>query len=96
MKTFRNQLLLKLTRYLTGQISTTDIVTWAREEYSGKKVARWYVDPFAERHEKSLLLEILETLCHLPEEHEWEYAVVRNNLKYYQRQLENYGGRSPI
>jgi hypothetical protein len=82
MKTFRNQLLLKLTRFLSGQLSRLHVITWAREQMA-IQVGPDRGDPTA-----MIVTEALSYLATFPRDDDPQYALVRASLCSFKDQLE--------
>jgi hypothetical protein len=90
MKTYTNQLLLKLTKFLTGHLSRMDIVAWARDQMVS-------VPDRNSAHEAGpLLFEVLNALSLLPREDCREYAPARATLFDYKNRLEHEAGHGEV
>ena len=87
MKTVHNQLLLKLSHFLSGQIGRWEVVVWAKDALGSRKSdgrrQNLTVQPGSD-----LLLEVLYALSMLPEERTPRYSLARASLNDYRRRLE--------
>ena len=84
MKTVQNQLLLKLSHFLSGQIGRWEVVVWAKDALGNQKSwAGPAMQPGAD-----LMLEVLSALSMLPEERTPHYSLARAGLSDYRRRLE--------
>jgi len=88
MKTVQNQLLLKLSHFLSGQIGRWEVVAWAKDALGSLKAEdrsqRTKTQPGLD-----LVLEVLSVLSMLPEERTPRYSLARASLNDYRRRLED-------
>jgi hypothetical protein len=87
MKTVQNQLPLKLSHFLSGQIGRWEVVVWAKD------ALRSHESEIRSQNTKTqpgleLVLEILSALSMLPEERTPHYSLARAGLNDYRRRLE--------
>jgi len=87
MRTVQNQLLLKLSHFLSGQIGRWEVVAWAKDALGSQK------SEFRGQNAKpqpglDLVQEVLSVLSGLPDERTRHYSMVRASLNDYRRRLE--------
>ena len=88
MKTLRNQLLLKLTRFLAGHLSRRELVGWATDALA----SQCQQAPLAletRRMPDGSIIEVLQLLRLFPEENHHRYALARVELEHYKQRLES-------
>jgi hypothetical protein len=103
MRTVQNQLLLKLSHFLSGQIGRWEVVAWAKDvltmqnaecrmqnhgQRSADSVVRIAERGPATQPGHDLVQEILSVLSGLPDERTRHYSLVRASLNDYRRRLE--------
>jgi hypothetical protein len=91
MKTVQNQLLLKLSHFLSGQIGRWEVVAWAKDALGSLKPEGRVQNPIAGQAMQpgaDLVLEVLAALSMLPEERTPHYSLARADLSDYRRRLE--------
>jgi hypothetical protein len=81
MKTLRNQLLLKLTHYLSGHLSRHQLIAWARDQLSQYQGITLH----------PALADALNYLCLLPGENPHQFALARAELENHKHSLERAG-----
>jgi hypothetical protein len=87
MKTVQNELLLKLSHFLSGQIGRWEVVVWAKDALGSRKSDGRRQNPTVQPG-SDLVLEVLSALSMLPEERTPRYSLARVRLNDYRRRLE--------